>query len=384
MYSPADYGAMLADEARVRAYLDAIARVVRPGDVVLELGTGPGFFAVAACRAGAAHVYAVEPNEIVRLGPPIAAANGCADRITFLHGESGRVSLPRRADVLIEDMRGVLPVHEGRGAALADAAARLLTPGARRIPLSDTLWAAPCMTPELLRRDRVLGGDTIGEINLAAMGSLLRNSWHKARFGSDDLCGEPMRIVELDYATALPETLSGAASWKMERPSDVTGWCVWFDATLAEGVRYSNSPMAPPLVYAQAFFPLAEPMKLVEGDEIALGLRAVHVASEPMWAWETQVTARGGTERSLRQSTLAGSVVDPAALRAASPTSVPTATMAQAVYASLLSLAEGSRTHEQIAHALSEAHPGVFRTHAEALRFATSRLAAMRGDLSIS
>ena len=110
MYDPDDYRIMLGDEVRVTAYLRAIEQVVRPGDVVLELGTGPGFFAVAACRAGAARVYAVEPNDVITLGPAVAAANGCADRITFLRTSSERVTLPERADVLVEDMRGVLPV----------------------------------------------------------------------------------------------------------------------------------------------------------------------------------------------------------------------------------------------------------------------------------
>jgi protein arginine N-methyltransferase 1 len=384
MYSPADYSAMLADEARVRAYLDAIARVVRPGDVVLELGTGPGFFAVAACRAGAAHVYAVEPNEIVRLGASLASSNGCADRITFFQGESGRISLPRRADVLIEDMRGVLPLHEGRGAALADAAERLLVPGARRIPIVDELWATPCTTPSSLRRDRALGEGAIDGIHLGAMTALLRNNWHKARFEADELQGEPQRIATLDYRSALPESLAGDGAWQMDEARTVSGWCLWFDATLAEGVRYSNSPSAPPMVYSQAYFPLSEPLTVVAGDRLALTLRAVNARTEPTWAWDTTVTSSSGAARTLRQSTLAGSVVDPAALRASAPSAIPVSTSAQAVYASLSSLADGTRTHEEIAHALSAAHPGVFRSHDEALRFATSRLAAMRGDLSIS
>ena len=59
MYHVADYDAMLADAARSGAYAAAIARAVRPGDVVVELGTGVGFFAVAAVRAGARRVYAI-------------------------------------------------------------------------------------------------------------------------------------------------------------------------------------------------------------------------------------------------------------------------------------------------------------------------------------
>jgi hypothetical protein len=50
----------------------------------------------------------------------------------------------------------------------------------------------------------------------------------------------------------------------------------------------------------------------------------------------------------------------------------------------MIQLSNGSRTHEEIARELLAAHPAVFRSHAEALRFTTTRLAAIRGDLSIS
>ena len=132
MYELADYLAMVGDDARTKAYLDAMTAVVRPGDHVLELGTGFGYFAVHACRLGAAHVWAIEPNDAVSLGRPLAEAHGCAERITFIQDYAERVTLPRRADVLVEDMRGTSSLNGSRLAVLLDAEARLLAPGARR------------------------------------------------------------------------------------------------------------------------------------------------------------------------------------------------------------------------------------------------------------
>ena len=73
---------MLQDTARKRAFLDAIREVVRPDDVVLDLGTGSGILAVAAAQAGARQVYAVEPTNVIRIAELVARDNGVADRIT--------------------------------------------------------------------------------------------------------------------------------------------------------------------------------------------------------------------------------------------------------------------------------------------------------------
>ncbi len=50
---PGWHMAMLLDEVRVGWFAHAIAATVRPGDVVLDLGTGTGLLAMLAARAQA-------------------------------------------------------------------------------------------------------------------------------------------------------------------------------------------------------------------------------------------------------------------------------------------------------------------------------------------
>ena len=135
--------AMLNDRARTEPFLRAIAAVVRPGDVVLDIGTGTGVLAVAAARAGARHVYAIEATDIGQSAERVFAANGFADRITLVPGWSSRVELPERATVLVAEIIGNDPLEERVMETFADARKRFLAPDARVIPSGVRILCVP-------------------------------------------------------------------------------------------------------------------------------------------------------------------------------------------------------------------------------------------------
>src|ERR1700681_4015560 len=148
MYSLIGYGEMIADRVRIDAYVQALRQAVRPGAVVVDIGTGPGIMAVLACQLGASRVYAIESDEIIQVARTIAAANCCADRIEFIEDLSTKVTLPIRADVIVSDMRGVLPLFGHHIASIADARRRFLAPAGTLIPRKDTIWASIVEAPE--------------------------------------------------------------------------------------------------------------------------------------------------------------------------------------------------------------------------------------------
>src|SRR5262245_26248087 len=107
MYTISMYGFMIADNARMDAYVEALRRAVKPDSIVVDIGAGTGVFALLAGRFGARRVYAIEPADAIQVAREIAAANGYADRIEFIQKLSTEVTLPERADVIIYDLRGM-------------------------------------------------------------------------------------------------------------------------------------------------------------------------------------------------------------------------------------------------------------------------------------
>src|SRR6266404_8533622 len=129
MYTISEYGNMYIHKARMNAFAEALRRAVTPNCVVLDIGAGTGIFALLACRYGARRVYAIEPANAINLAREMASANGCSDRVTFIQGLSTNVVLPERADVIISDLVGVLPLYGRHIPSITDARNRFMAPG---------------------------------------------------------------------------------------------------------------------------------------------------------------------------------------------------------------------------------------------------------------
>ncbi|MBI3568451.1 MAG: 50S ribosomal protein L11 methyltransferase [Gemmatimonadetes bacterium] len=306
MYDLRDYDTMFADPLRTTAVLAAIRAAVRPGDVVVEIGTGTGYFAVAAARAGARHVYAIERDDVAVVAREVVADNGVADRVTVIHGDASTVTLPERGTVLLEDTRGILPFNDGRIALLRDAWARHLVEGARCVIASDELWAAPSVRPAPDGDALVVLESTVHGIDRRAVERRLRDQWRRVRLDAGALLGAPARLLTLDVATVVDADAEARVAWTAGRDGTLDGIAVWFDAALAGGGRLSNAPAAPRLLYGQAYFPLTHPVPVRAGDTIRLDWRAMLVDGSYLFAWHTRVAPRDGGEAvEFRQSSLA-------------------------------------------------------------------------------
>jgi len=369
MYLLDEFGDMIADQARFGAYADAISRAVRPGDVVVDLGCGPGIFALLACRAGAKRVYAIDGGDIIHLARRLAAANGFTDRIEFLHGDSRQIHLPERADVVVSDVRGALPLFDDALPSIEDARTRFLKESGAQIPQRDTLFSAVVEAPDYYKRITSPWKEHGREINLTAPLPLVLNGVYKLRSKKEQLLTEPKIWCALDYTAHLNTRASAKLQFTAKRDGIGHGVITWFETRLFDDIGFSSCPGPITTVYGQGFLPWLEPVELQQGQPIEVELHADPVAGDYIWRWDTRIGVFGSRpEKIFRQSTFEGAQFMSETLRRRAADYVPVLSDAGLAERWLLQAMDGIASLQEIAQSAAEQFPKVFRRPEDAFR----------------
>jgi hypothetical protein len=245
---------MLNDVERTSRYIEAIERTVRPGDTVLDIGTGTGVLAMAAARAGAGRVFAVEAGAVAGKAEEIVAANGLGSVITVLRGWSTSVTLPTPADVLVTETLGSDPFNERILETVIDARTRLLAPEARIVPARLSLRAVAVEVPEEhvsdwiftsegCRRWRATYGFDFGLLTA-------HERWvHGVRVPMATARGwrrlaPPVELVELDLHEVDSPVLGSTVRVRTTDSGRLDGAFSFFVAELGHGISLSTDPHA--------------------------------------------------------------------------------------------------------------------------------------------
>ena len=354
MYDLHAYGSMIADKIRIDAYAEALHQAITPDSVVLDIGTGTGIFALLACKCNARKIYAIEPNPVIHVAREIAAVNGFTERIEFIEGASTQITqLPERADVIVSDLRGVLPLFKNHIPSLVDARKRMLAPGGKLIPKRDHLWVAVLTDSDLYEQHIAPWGVNTYGFRMEPAQRFLVNTLAKEQVKSEQLLLEPRHWGTLDYAIVESPNLSGEVSWIAERTGMAHGLIVWFDAILVEGIHFSNAPNAPnPHSYSNVFFPWPSPVAIAAGDTISVKLHANLVGKDYYWRWESRVRHQGDSkqfETTFKQSSFLGQPLPLKQLRKRVDEYVPTLSEEGQIDRFILELMQSGKTINEIA-----------------------------------
>jgi hypothetical protein len=357
----------LADETRLGLFRKAIHKVVRPGDVVVDLGSGTGVLGMLACQAGAARVYAIEGGGIIDLAREIAAANGFADRIVHLHGSSTRISLPEPADVLLADQIGHFGFEAGVLEFFRDAGVRMLKPGGRSIPRRIDQWLAPVSYTEAYRNVEFWDTRRAG-LDFSVAGVVARNTGYPIDFLRARFLGRPARFASLDPLHP-PRTCKAEVRLTIATSGVLHGIGGFFSSQLAPGVVMTNSPIARRGINRRrVFFPIKAPVRVVKGDRVTVAMSITY--EQIMVAWRVEVADRKGAVRSRSShSTMQGMLVPLDDLRKIRPTFVPALTPWGAARRTVIDLFDGIRSVAEIERELGQRHPDLFPSLAAASQF---------------
>ena len=375
MYSLTGYGQMVTDRLRTDAYARALEREIKTGDVVAEIGTGTGIFALLACRFGARRVYAFEPSAVIELAREMAVTNGFADRIEFIPKMSIESALPERADVIVSDVRGVLPFFDRGLLSLIDAKRRFLAPNGRMIPRSDTIWIAGVNAPEHYRQHMGPWDDKPYDFEMSAALPRRVNSMEQCYLNAEQLFLEPQCLATIDYQTVQQPDLDASASWTVDKKSQGHGIVLWFDSILADGITLTNRPGAPRLIYRQQFCPWPVPLDVRPGDTVTVKVSARLVGHDYVWRWDTQLASKNSAQdasRLFRQSTFFGSDFSLHELRRSASQFQPQLNEEGLIHRRVLSLMEGDMSLEAIARELAHDFPKRFPRPQDAFNLVAS------------
>ena len=301
MYSLHFYGQMIADAPRMDAYAEALRQTIKPDSVVMDLGCGPGVFALLACKLGARRVYAVEPSNAIGIAREAAETNGFADRIHFFEKLSTEITLDEPATIIVSDLRGVLPWFQQHIPSIIDARKRLLARGGMLIPRRDVVWAAVVEAADAYDELTAPWEKNEFDLDLSAGSRLITNNWRKTRMRPEQILTEPVCWSTIDYREVDSPDVTAEISWRALRDGTAHGVAVWFDADLVNGIGFSNHPGAPELIYGNGFFPFSQPVEVLENDRINFRIEAKMVVDDYVWRWDTDFP-----KTSFKQSTFFG------------------------------------------------------------------------------
>ena len=277
---------LLDDPTRIDVYDRAIRALVRPGDVVLDLGTGTGILAMLAARAGAARVHAVESMGVAGLARALVRANGLEDVVRVHEVDFRSLDPIEPVDLVVSDFMGRFLVDDGMLAAV-EATGAWLKPWGRLCPARVQLQVAPVGDFPLRQLERfqapLLGLD-LRPVREAAL-----NSAYAVSLPAEAVMAEPVAYHML-RPPAPAGSFDGTLRFTIARDGVLKGLAGWFDAALTHDIALTTRP-GRDTHWGQYLFPLpATRVRAGDHVEARLWLRG------SAWVWRGQVR-RGPTVR---------------------------------------------------------------------------------------
>lgn len=267
---PSVHAGMLYDTERVEKYKKAIRAVVKPGDVVADIGTGTGLLAFLCLKAGAKRVHAIERTSAIEWAKKIADKNGLSDKIEFHKADSLDCDIGEKVDVIISELIGHIAFEEGMAESLFDAKERFLKPKGIMIPEKVELKVA-LVEESQIYSEFIDCWENIEGIDFSPMREEAVKACYLLNLKNTNLLSEPTVFFNVDFDDKKQLNLKNNKKFKVFRNGMIHGIALWFNANLCSDISLSSGPFNDSITHwQQCFAPLSEPLIVDQKDEISV------------------------------------------------------------------------------------------------------------------
>ena len=287
---------MLADPVRVDAYRAAIARHVRPGDVVVDVGAGTGILAMLAARQGAERVYAIDHSPFIEVARAAADANGI-DTIVFDQVNSRSFTPPEKVDLVLHEQMGDSLFDENMVHNLLDLKRRVLREGGRILPGRFELYVEPVVMKDDRRVPYLWENEIHGlDFGFARSTTLdrytspgYRYRWILTDRSVAHFLTRPQPVLtfdlnDLEGEDELPSILEEARP--VTQAGMLDGFCVYFRAVFDDETSLTTSPVEPPTSWGTRVFRTPRTAYDV-GDKLRYRIDMTDLANPGAWTIAT-------------------------------------------------------------------------------------------------
>jgi SAM-dependent methyltransferase len=287
IYDLYDYGRMIADEIRINAYRAALKSCIHQNSVVLDIGTGTGIFSLLAAQFGAKRIYAIEPNNSINLAKSIAKDNGLEKKITFFQKSSLETELPEKVDIIVSDLREVLPICTSNIPLIIKARDKFLKNNGILLPAKDIIYGSLVFDERLYNKIVHPWESQKFNLDMKAARRQAVNNPRSAIILPPQLLATPFQLTTITYKEISSPNINSLLKFKLKKKQKAHGLGLWFETTIYKKIGFSTSPNAPQTIYQQMFFPFPHPIDLLPFDTVTITMSVTYSEERYTWYWHT-------------------------------------------------------------------------------------------------
>jgi hypothetical protein len=268
---------MLLDHTRTLTFQRAIEAVVRPGDRVIDVGTGSGILAMMASRAGAAQSVGLEFTAISDWARKLATHNGLFSTLV-ISGDAAAYRGEGPADLVMGEFAGMWLIEEWRHyAAFCAVRDRNLRTGGKVLPRAGRLFASAVDSRKLY----LARGYGFWETPVYGFDFSLVRPSEIARPRRWVVTADPNNIIDtkelahFDFLLGSERDFlfSTEVMFRYPAAGRFHGLIGHFELDMSPGVVLSTSPFDHDTHWHQSYFPIPA-IEVPAGGEIAVRLRS--------------------------------------------------------------------------------------------------------------